>query len=221
MVGTAICFLVLEFLPVDFPYPAFAVLLFFMGLSMASFGAPNRSAVMSSIPAEYRGVGSGMNTTFQNSAQVLSIGIFFSLMIFGLSGSLPASLYHGLVAHGVPSGAARQASQLPPVSTLFAALLGYNPIQHLVGAHALAQLPQAQQAALTGRSFFPSLIAGPFKSGLHAAFDFAIVASLLGAAASWTRGTGKPDGSNSKGPVTTMRSRDDQSAEPVNEPAGV
>ena len=139
----------------------------------------------------------------------------------GLSSSLPASLYHGLVAHGVPSDTARQASQLPPVSTLFAALLGYNPIQHLVGAHALAQLPQAQQAALTGRSFFPSLIAGPFKSGLHAAFDFAIVASLLGAAASWTRGTGKPDGSDSKGPVTTMRSRGDQSAEPVSEPAGV
>jgi MFS family permease len=221
MIGTAICFVILEFLPVNFPYPVFAVLLFFMGVCMASFGAPNRSAVMSSIPAEYRGVGSGMNTTFQNSAQVLSIGIFFSLIILGLSASLPASLYHGLVTHGVSSGAARQASQLPPVSTLFAALLGYNPIQHLVGAHALAQLPQAQQAVLTGRSFFPSLIAGPFKSGLHAAFDFAIVASLLGAAASWTRGSGKPDGSGSKGRVTTMSSRDDHSTESVNEPAGV
>ena len=204
MIGTAICFLLLEFLPVNFPYPLFAVLLFFTGLSMASFGSPNRAAVMSSLPAEYRGVGSGMNTTFQNSAQVLSIGIFFSLVIFGLSGSLPQSLYHGLMAHGVPSGAARQASQLPPVSTLFAALLGYNPIQHLVGPHVLAQLPQAQQATLTGRSFFPSLIAGPFKSGLHAAFDFAIVASLLGAAASWTRGGGAPDASVSGGAVATL-----------------
>ena len=161
---------------------------------MGSFGSANRSAVISSIPAEYRGVGSGMNTTFQNSAQVLSIGIFFSLMIAGLSGSLPASLYHGLVAHGVSTTSAHKASQLPPVATLFAALLGYNPIQHLVGPHVLSQLSQTQQAALTGRSFFPSLIAGPFKSGLHAAFDFAIVVSLLGAAVSWTRGAGRPEG---------------------------
>ena len=179
----------------DFPYPLFAVLLFFTGVFMASFGSPNRAAVMSSLPAEYRGVGSGMNTTFQNSAQVLSIGIFFSLMIAGLSASLPQSLYHGLVAHGVPSGTAHQVSHLPPVATLFAALLGYNPIQHLVGPHVLSQLSQSQQTALTGRSFFPSLIAGPFKSGLHAAFDFAIVASLLAAVASWSRGNDTPDAS--------------------------
>jgi MFS family permease len=224
MLGTAVCFLLLEFLPVNFSYPLFAVLLFFTGLSMASFGSPNRAAVMSSLPAEYRGVGSGMNTTFQNSAQVLSIGIFFSLVILGLSGSLPQSLYHGLVAHGVPSGAARQASQLPPVSTLFAALLGYNPIQHLVGAHVLAQLPQAQQAALTGRSFFPSLIAGPFKSGLHAAFDFAIVASLLGAAASWTRGGGAPASSalgDSMATISEKGESAESNPESVSEPARV
>ena len=113
----------------------------------------------------------------------------------GLSASLPQSLYHGLVTHGVPSGTAHQVSQLPPVSTLFAALLGYNPIQHLVGPHVLSQLSQSQQATLTGRSFFPSLIAGPFKSGLHAAFDFAIVASLLAAVASWSRGSDVPDAS--------------------------
>ena len=225
MIGTALCFVILEFLPVNFPYPLFAVLLFVMGLSMASFGAPNRAAVMNSIPAEYRGVGSGMNTTFQNSAQVLSHGTFFSLIIFGLSASLPASLYHGLVSHGVPSGAARQASQLPPVSTLFAALLGYNPVQHLVGPHVLGQLPQAQQATLTGRSFFPSLIAGPFKSGLHAAFDFAIVASLLGAVASWTRGGEASDASDAEGAVTTIETEKAPSTETdpqsVSEPAGV
>ena len=114
MVGSAICFLLLEFIPVDFPYPLFAVLLFFTGLFMASFGSPNRAAVMSSVPAEYRGVGSGMNTTFQNSAQVLSIGIFFSLIIAGLSASLPASLYHGLVTHGVPVGRRRRYRSFRP-----------------------------------------------------------------------------------------------------------
>ena len=225
MIGTAICFVLLELTPLNFSYPCFAVLLLLMGLSMASFGSPNRAGVMSSLPPEHRGVGSGMNTTFQNSAQVLSIGIFFSLMIVGLSATLPESLYHGLVAHGVSSAAARQASQLPPVSTLFAALLGYNPIQHLVGPNVLAHLPQSQQATLTGRSFFPSLIAGPFQSGLHAAFDFAIVASLLAAAASWTRGAGVLHASASEEPVATIGSEGAQSAETnpesVSEPAGV
>jgi MFS family permease len=194
MIGTGIAFVLLEFLPVNFPYWVFAILLFYTGLTMAAFGSPNRAGVMNSLPAEYRGVGSGMNTTFQNSAQVLSIGIFFTLMIVGLSGSLPQSLYHGLVIHGVSPADADRVSHLSPVSTLFAALLGYNPIQQLVGSHVLSQLTHAQQVALTSRAFFPSLIAKPFRAGLHAAFDFAIVASVLGAMASWSRG-GKAPGS--------------------------
>jgi hypothetical protein len=143
---------------------------------------------MNSLPPEHRGAGSGMNTTFQNSAQVVSIGIFFSLMIVGLSSSLPEHLYHGLIAHGVPAAVAARTAHLPPVSTLFAAFLGYDPIQHLVGASVLSHLTAAQQSALTGRSFFPGLIAAPFRAGLHAAFDFAIGASLVAAGASWLRG---------------------------------
>jgi MFS family permease len=188
MIGTAISFGLLELLPIDFSYWVFAVLLFITGLTMSMFGSPNRAGVMNSLPAEHRGAGSGMNTTFQNSAQVLSVGIFFTLVIVGLSSSLHASLYHGLVAHGVSAASAARASQLPPVSTLFAAFLGYNPVQHLIGASVLSHLPLAQQTALTGRSFFPGLIATPFRAGLHAALDFAIVASLLAAGASWTRG---------------------------------
>jgi MFS family permease len=189
MVGTAVCFVLLELLPIDFSYWVFAVLLFLIGLTMSMFGSPNRAGVMNSLPPEHRGAGSGMNTTFQNSAQVLSIGIFFTLVIVGLSSSLPASLYHGLVAHGVPPSAAAHVSHLPPVSTLFAAFLGYNPVQHLVGPTVLSHLSSAQQSALLGRNFFPGLIAVPFKAGLHAALDFAIVASLLAAAASWSRGS--------------------------------
>jgi hypothetical protein len=188
MLGAAICFALLEFLPVDFPYTVFAVLLFFTGLTMAAFGSPNRAGVMNSLPPQHRGAGSGMNTTFQNSAQVLSIGIFFSLMIVGLSSALSTHLYQGLVAHGVPSSAAESTAHLPPVSTLFAAFLGYNPVQHLVGPHVLSQLPAAQQATLEGRDFFAGLISAPFRDGLHAALDFAIVASLLAAWASWLRG---------------------------------
>jgi MFS family permease len=188
MLGAALCFVALEALPVNFPYWAFAVLLLFNGLFMGAFGSPNRAGVMNSLPAQHRGAGGGMNTTFQNSAQVLSIGIFFTLMIVGLMASLPESLAHGLTAHGVPVDTAQRAAHLSPVSTLFAAFLGYDPVQHLIGAHGLAQLSAAQRHVLTGRSFFPGLISAPFRSGLHSAFDFAIVASLLAAGASWLRG---------------------------------
>jgi len=188
MIGTAVCFGLLELLPTDFSYWAFAVLLFVTGATMSMFGSPNRAGVMNSLPPEHRGAGSGMNTTFQNSAQVLSIGIFFTLLIVGLSSSLTENLYRGLVAHGVPLSVAARVSHLPPVSTLFAAFLGYNPVQHLVGPSVLSHLSSAQQATLVGRSFFPGLIAVPFRAGLHAAFDFAIGASLLAAVASWGRG---------------------------------
>ena len=227
MIATAVSFVLLELLPVNFSYWVFAVLLFFMGLAMASFGSPNRAAVMNSLPAEHRGVGSGMSTTFVNSAQVLSIGIFFSLIIVGLSASLPHSLYHGLVTHGVPSTAAHRVSSLSPVSTLFAALLGYNPIRELLGPHALAALPHAQQIALTGRKFFPSLIGAPFRSGLHAAFDFAIAASILAAGISWTR-SGRAPGKvplfgitpGTDHPEGRIEADSDSEGETVGEPTG-
>jgi hypothetical protein len=217
----------MELLPVDFPYWAFALLLFLMGLAMASFGSPNRAGVMNSLPAEHRGVGSGMSTTFINSAQVLSIGIFFSLIIIGLSSSLPHSLYHGLIAHGVSPAAAHRVSSLSPVSTLFAALLGYNPIKELLGPHALTVLPHAQQVTLTGRKFFPSLIAAPFKSGLHAAFDFAIISSILAAIISWTKSGRYPERAPSLEVTPEVEGADDRidqdherDEQTVKEPAG-
>jgi MFS family permease len=188
MIGTAIGFGLLELMPINFSYPVFAILLFFLGIAMASFGSPNRAAVMNALPAKHRGAGSGMNSTFQNSAQVLSIGMFFTLMIVGFSATLPATLNHGLTQQGVPAGVAAHVSHLPPVATLFAAFLGYNPIQHLVGPHVLSGLSAHQQSALTSRDFFPAMISGPFKDGLNAALDLAIVVSLLAAAASWVRG---------------------------------
>jgi len=188
MLATAVCFALLELLPVNFPYWEFGLLLFVTGLALASFGSPNRTGVMNSLPAAHRGAGSGMNTTFQNSAQVFSIGIFFTLILVGLTSTLSSSLFHGLVSHGVPPATADKVAHLPPVSTLFAAFLGYNPIQHLVGSSTLAHLSATQRADLLGHGFFPTLITPAFRAGLHAALDFAIVASLVGAAASWTRG---------------------------------
>jgi len=188
MLATAACFVVMENLPVNFSYPEFGTLLFVTGLSMSMFGSPNRAAVMNSLPPEHRGAGSGMNTTFMNSAQVFSIGVFFSMLIVGISSSLSSNLQTGLLAHGVPYAAAHHAAGLPPISTLFAAFLGDNPMQHLLSASVLAHLSAAQRAVLVGHGFFPTLIAASFHSGLRAALDFAVVASLFAAYASWARG---------------------------------
>jgi MFS family permease len=188
MLAAAASFLLLELLPISFSYGLFAPLLLLNGLGMGAFASPNRAAVMNSLPPEHRGAGGGMNATFQSSAQVLSIGIFFTLVIVGLSGTLSTSLEHGLLLHGVPRAAAAQAASLPPVSTLFAAFLGYNPMLHLLGSHTLALLPKSTVALLTGRGFFPHLIEAPFGAGLHAAFDFSIGCCLVAAAASWSRG---------------------------------
>jgi MFS family permease len=188
MLGAALSFALLMTLPTDFSYPVFAAILLLNGISMGLFTAPNKAAVMNSLPPKHRGAGGGMNQTFQNSAQVLSIGVFFTLMIVGIAASLPHTLEAGLTAHGVDAGTATQIGKTPPVEVLFAAFLGYNPVQHLVGSHVLSTLPAHAQAALTGRVYFPQLISAPFRSGLHAAFAFAIVACLIAGTTSALRG---------------------------------
>jgi MFS family permease len=185
---TAVGFGLMLLLPTNFRYYAFAAVVGLIGISMGLFASPNRAAVMNSLPRADRGAGGAMNQTFQNSAQVLSIGIFFTLMIIGLSSTLPQTMTAGLEAHGVGAQAAHHAATLPPVSILFAAFLGYNPIQHLLGAHTLSTLSTHSRAVLTGHSFFPTLISAPFRDGLHTAFAFAIVACLIAAAASLMRG---------------------------------
>ncbi|HET6794433.1 MAG TPA: MFS transporter [Acidimicrobiales bacterium] len=187
MVVAAASFLLLELLPVNFSYIVFASLVLLNGLAMGLFSSPNRAGIMNSLPPRHRGAGAGMTNTFMNSAMVLSIGIFFSIMIAGLSSRLPTDLYRGLVSHGVPASAAASVAHLPPVGTLFAALLGYNPMQALLGS-TLAHMPAAQAHIITGRSFFPHLIAPAFSAGLKEVFDFAAVACLVAAVASWLRG---------------------------------
>ena len=187
MLVAALSFVLLELLPVNFEYWQFALILLMNGIGMGLFASPNRAGIMNSLPPDRRGVGAGMSATFQNSAMVLSIGIFFTLIILGLASSLPATLSHGLMAQGVPSADAARLAALPPVSIMFAALLGYNPIGTLLGP-ALAKLPAGHAAYLTGHTFFPSLISAPFQHGLDIAFDFAIAACLVAAVASLLRG---------------------------------
>jgi len=187
MIVAAASFVLLQLLPVDFVYWQFAGILLLNGIGMGLFASPNRAAIMNSLPPDRRGVGAGMSATFQNSAMVLSIGVFFTLIILGLASALPSALSHGLIAQGVPRADAARVAALPPVSIMFAALLGYNPVQTLLG-HVISKLPASHAAYLTGHTFFPSLISGPFQHGLDIAFDFAIAACLIAAVASLLRG---------------------------------
>jgi MFS family permease len=185
----ACAFVGLMLLPVDFPYWAFALIIAFNGIGSGLFASPNTSAIMSSVPARDRGVASGMRSTFQNSGMSLSIGIFFSLMIIGLADTLPRALSAGLRAQGVPAAVAAQVSHLPPVSTVFAALLGFNPVKHLLApSGVLATLPRHSVAVLTGNQFFPRLISAPFHHGLIIVFIAAALMSVTGAVVSLLRG---------------------------------
>jgi MFS family permease len=185
----ACAFTGLMLLPVNFSYWIFALIIFCNGLGSGLFASPNTSAIMSSVPAWHRGAASGMRSTFQNSGMSLSIGIFFSLMIAGLASTLPRTLSAGLRAQGVPASIAAHVAHLPPVSTLFSALLGYNPVHNLLApSGVLARLPARNTAVLTGDKFFPNLISGPFHHGLIIVFSAAIAMSLGGALISLLRG---------------------------------
>ncbi|MBO0827105.1 MAG: MFS transporter [Streptosporangiales bacterium] len=192
---SALTFIGLMLLPVNFPYWEFALLTALNGVANGLFSAPNTTLVMNVVPAGRRGAASGMRGTFLNSGMSLSIGIFFSLMIAGLAATLPQSMSSGLRAHGVPAAIAQQVAELPPVGSLFAAFLGFNPIKTLLGPTGVLQHVSPHDAAvLTGKEFFPQLMAGPFQHGLVVVFAAATVMSVVAALASLVRsGTGSRD----------------------------
>ncbi len=186
---SALSFLGLLLIPVDFSYWEFGLLIFFAGAGMGLFSAPNAAAIMNSVPARQRGAASGMLATFQNSGFVLSIGVFFSLMIAGLAATLPGAMVRGLHAHGVSLPVAAGVAKVPPVGSLFSAFLGYNPIHELLAPTGeLAKLPPGQVAVLTGHDFFPQLISAPFHHGLTIVFGTAIGILILAAFVSLLRG---------------------------------
>jgi len=188
MVLAAVSFALLVFLPVDFAYLAFALVLLLNGIASGLFASPNTAAIMNSVPAESRGVASGMRAAFFNTGMPLSTGIFFSLMIVSLNSTVPQALFNGLTQNGISPSVAGELSKLPPVSYLFAALLGYNPLGTLLGPTVLNSLPPAAADRITSRSFFPQLISAPFHSGLAVVFTFSAVICLIAAVASWVRG---------------------------------
>ncbi|HEX4009143.1 MAG TPA: MFS transporter [Solirubrobacteraceae bacterium] len=187
MIISAIGLLLLTVLPVNFVYWQFALVILIIGFAMGLFAAPNQTGIMNSLPADQRGAGAGMTATFMGSASVLSIGVFFSLIIAGLSSKLPQALLRGLASNGVAHDYAVKVSHLPAVGTLFSAFLGYNPMRTTLGPE-LGHLPHATATYLTGHRFFPTLVSHPFATGIHAAFYFAAGCCLVAAVASWLRG---------------------------------
>jgi MFS family permease len=182
-------FLLLELLPINFSYIWFAVLIFLFAVGMGLFFAPNQASVMNSLPPDQRGAGAGMLNTFQNSATVLSMGLFFTIVTLGLASRLPSHLYKGLTAAGVAPGPAHLVANEPPIGSLFSAFLGYNPIKELLGpTGALQHMSPHQVAYITGRTFFPQLLEEPFAGGLHLAFTFAAIATGIALIASAVRG---------------------------------
>lgn len=184
MLLMAATFVALLMIPVNFDYWVFAILVFLNGLGGGIFTAPNTAAIMSSVPADQRGAASGVRSTFFNAGNSLSIGIFFSLMIVGLANTLPAALTTGLTQQGVSASVAHDVANLPPVGSLFAAFLGYNPMAELLAPYDALHQPGVNADVITGQTFFPQLITEPFHSGLTVVFSAAAVMMVIGAVAS-------------------------------------
>ena len=188
MVLSAAAFAAFLFVPADFDYLPFGLLLLALGIGQGSFAAPNTASIMNAVPPEHRGVSSGMRATFQNVAQSLSMTLIFTLVIAGLAARLPGVMYGNLTAAGVPGQLASNLSGIPPSAALFAAFLGYNPMATLIPPNILATLSSSTQATILDKSFFPQLLSGPFMDGLRVAFLVCIALSLAAAMASWMRG---------------------------------
>ena len=184
MLLMAATFVALVMIPVNFDYRLFALLLFLNGVGGGIFTAPNTAAIMSSVPPAQRGAASGVRATFFNAGSSLSIGIFFSLMIVGLAHTMPSALNAGLQQQGVPAPVAEQVATMPPVGSLFAAFLGYNPMGELLAPSGVLGRPGVNAGVLTGETFFPDLITGPFHAGLVVVFGAAAVMMVIGAIAS-------------------------------------
>ncbi len=188
MLLTAAMYAVMMTFPANFSYEPFAIVMFVSGIGGGLFASPNTASIMNSVPARYRGAASGMRVTFAQTGLPLSMGLFFTLLVFGLNDKVPAAMLHGLLVHGVPLATATQLSHLPPLGYIFAAFLGYNPLKSLLGPAVLNHLPAGQAAAITSRSFFPHLIGPSFKGALVLILSFAVVMCVVAAIASALRG---------------------------------
>ncbi len=188
MLITALGFAGLMLIPVNFVYWTFALPILVIGLGMGMFVSPNLAAIMNSVPAEHRGASSGMRSTVANTANTVSLTWVFAIVTLGLAAYLPSAMYQGLTKAGIPANVAQQISHLPPTGAMFAAFLGYNPLQAMLPPAVIQQLPASTQAVVLSKTFFPNLISAPFDDGLRIAFLISIVFSVVAAVASMMGG---------------------------------
>ncbi len=175
---SAFALIVLVLLPYNFIYIEMAILLFIFGSGMGMFTAPNTSAVMSSVPAETRGSASGMLTTMRNVGTTASMGIFFTILILGLTSILPHTLSSGLSGAGAFS-LIPYMTKLPPTDAIFSVLLGINPVKEIIGLTGVT-VSKSVYATITARTWFPGVFAPAFMSSLHIVFYTAFGITLAG-----------------------------------------
>lgn len=190
-VGMLVCalgFMILLAMPVNFNYAIFGVTIFIVGVGQGMFMSPNTASIMNSVPPEFRGVASGMRTTIFNVSYMLSLVVFFTILVFGVSAQLPKALYSGLIAQNINASVAKQISALPPSSGVLAAFLGYNPMATMIPSSMFSQLPAANRSSIIGTTFFPKLLSEPFANGIGLVFSIALAMSLVAALASALRG---------------------------------
>ena len=179
----ALSFLILASLPYDFDYPAFALALLIMGIGNGMFGSPNIASIMNSVPPEDRGVASGMRSMLQNSGMVVSMALFFTIVIVSLTHLFPPALAASLTSTGAPELVAPM-SAIPPTGALFAAFLGYNPVHTILVAMpavTVAAISPATVALLTGTTWFPTTLAGAFMPSLRLSFYIGAILSIIAA----------------------------------------
>jgi len=190
MLLSAAAFLALSLLPYDFSYVPFAIIVFVMGLGSGLFASPNVLSIMNSVPAEARGVASGMRATLQNTGQTISLAIFFTIIISSLTTSLPTAFQAAMTSAGVPQ-LGQYFDHIPATSAVFSAFLGFNPVSSILAtipASVTASIPAATLAHLTGTQFFPLAIATSFMNALHLTFYIGVAISVLALVISYYRG---------------------------------
>jgi MFS family permease len=183
MVLVGVSFLVLAILPYNFDYLPFALALLIMGLGNGMFSSPNAAAIMNAVPAEDRGVSSGMMSTLMNSGFVLSMGMFFTIIVVGLTSAFPSELSAALSAANATQLIPAM-SAIPPTGALFAAFLGYNPVQMILTGLSpalLATVAPAAIATITGGIWFPTTLAAAFMPSLALSFYIGAAISFIAA----------------------------------------
>lgn len=195
MLITALAFVLLAIMPYNFNYIEFGSVLFLMGVGSGMFGSPNSSSIMNSVPPQNRGVASGMMQTLNNTAMTASMAIFFTILIVGITQRFPDAMASSLASIGA-SQLAPVFSNIPPTGALFAAFLGYNPVDALLTAlppQMVAQIPSTTISTLNGTTWFPTTFANAFLPSLKTSFLFGALLSVVAAILSAMRGETKTD----------------------------